>query len=295
MEPEQDAQLGGATPTTTPRGRRRLAGALGITLVALTLGVSGAAATSPSPSPAPEASAAPATTPATATAGAITVGGAAPGVTAADQEKVEAAFAAYRTCMREHGVDLPEPVVVKGGDPGTGGKMIGGVGTVVGGAPEQGTVSVLNGVPGLGALPVLNAEPINGPDAAAFQAADAACAPILEAAGIKQLTASAATTAGGPLGAGAAGPGMIGGVAVIGGGVASPADVAAMVAPIRKYAACMREHGVDVPDPVVDEKAGTFELKLEVDPATAEFRAADTACADGSGFGFPVPAVPAGP
>ncbi len=55
----------------------------------------------------------------------------------------------------------------------------------------------------------------------------------------------------------------------------------------------MREQGVDVPDPVVDEKAGTFEMKLDVDPTTSDFRAADAACADG-GFSFAVPARPAG-
>ena len=138
----------------------------------------------------------------------------------------------------------------------------------------------------------LTSDPMPAFDAKAFEAADKACAPILEAAGIKTFTSSSVGDAGsGPvLGSGG---GIIGGAAVLGGAAAGAGDLAAMVAPIKKYAACMREQGVDVPDPVVDEKAGTFEMKLDVDPTASDFRAADAACADG-GFSFAVPARPAG-
>ena len=74
--------------------------------------------------------------------------------------------------------------------------------------------------------------------------------------GIKQSTASPVPgNAALPAGAGAAG--VVGGVAVVGGGVAGAGDIAPMVAPLREYAACMRNHGLNVPDPVVDTRAGT--------------------------------------
>jgi hypothetical protein len=224
-------------------------------MIALTLGVSAAAANTPSSEPA---------------AGATVTIGAGPAVdlSAADAEKLDAAFAEYRDCMREHGVDLPEPVVVKAGDAGPSGATIVGSGTVSGAAE----------------LPALDAD--------AFAAADKTCSPILEAAGVKTFSSSPVGDAGsGPvLGVGG---GVIGGAAVLGAG-AGAGDLEAMVEPIRKYAACMREHGADVPDPVVDEGAGTFELRLDVDPTTSDFRAADAACSDGSGFGFAIPVAPAG-
>jgi len=264
MEMQQDERIEAPPPRVRPT-RRRLAGALGVTLtIALTLGVSAAAAESPSPVPTAATS--------------VTVGGGpaagmvAAGVSAADVEKLDAAFAEYRECMREHGVDLPEPVVV---DPGQA-------------ASDQGPVSLIGPVSGGAPLPAIDAE--------AFGSADAACSPILEAAGVMTLS----TSSGGDAqvgsvpgsGGGMIGGGVIGGAAVL--GVTGADDIEAMVAQVRAYAACMREHGVDVPDPVVDEGAGTFELKLDVDPTTADFRAADAACSEGSGFGFTVPAAPAG-
>jgi hypothetical protein len=267
MEMQQDERLDVSPPPQARPRRRRLAGALGVTLViALTLGVSAAAAESPSP--------------VTTTTTSITVGaGPAAGVSsegpsAADAAKLDAAFAEYRVCMREHGVDLPEPVVVQSGQA----------------VPDQEPVSLIGPVSGSAPLPAIDAE--------AFGSADTACSPILEAAGIRMLS----TSSGGDAEAGSVpgssggviGGGVIGGAAVLG-GVAGADDVEAMVAPVRTYAACMREHGVDVPDPVVDEGAGTFELKLDVDPTTPDFRAADAACSDGSGFGFAVPVAPVGP
>lgn len=268
MEMQQDERLDVSPPPSPRRRRRRLAGALGVTLtIALTLGVSAAAAESPSRVPTSATSV-------TVIAGPA-AGMTAAGASAADAEKLDAAFAEYRDCMREHGVDLPEPMVVEPGDTATGGTIVG-----ISGAAGIGSVS------GAAELPAL--------DAGAFEAADTACSPILEAAGLTPASGAMVGSPDGQLQFGTAGAGVIGGAAVLG-GVAGAGDVEAMVAPVRKYAACMREHGVDVPDPVVDEGTGTFELKLDVDPTTADFRAADAACSDGSGFGFTLPAAPVGP
>ncbi len=267
MEMQQDERLDVSPPQARPR-RRRLAGALGVTLmIALTIGVSAAAAESPSPVTT-------ATTPATVATGSA-AGMSAAGISAADAEKLDAAFAEYRDCMREHGVDLPAPVVVELGDQATSGTMVG----ISGGAG-------IGGASGAAELPAL--------DAGVFEAADTACSPILEAAGLTPASGAIAGSPDGPLQLGTAGAGVIGGAAVLG-AVAGAGDLEAMVAPVRTYAACMREHGVDVPDPVVDEGAGTFELTLDVDPTTPDFRAADAACSDGSGFGFTVPVAPVGP
>ena len=268
MELQQDGPLEGPTQPKPQRTRRRLAGALTFALlVGLTVGVSAAAANSPSAKP---------------EAGATVVIGGGPGtpLAPADAEKLDAAFAAYRECMKEHGVDMPEPVRVEAGAVDAGGVPVSGIAPATGGTLITGTGTSLT------------SDPMPAFDAKAFEAADKACSPILEAAGIKTFTSSSVGDAGsGPvLGSGG---GIIGGAAVLGGAAAGAGDLAAMVAPIKKYAACMRKQGVDVPDPVVDEKAGTFEMKLDLDPTASDFRAADAACADG-GFSFAVPARPAG-
>ncbi len=263
MELQQDGQPGGPPQPKPQRTRRRLAGALTLALlVGLTLGVSAAAANSPSAKP---------------EAGATIVvgGGPATSLSPADAEKLDAAFARYRDCMAEHGVDMPEPVMVRAAAGAAGGTSISGAG------PGPSTLSG----------PASGTAPMPAFDAKTFEAADKACAPILEAAGIKTFSSSAVGDGTGPV-LGTSGAGVIGGGAVLG-GVTGAGDLTAMVAPMRKYAACMREHGVDVPDPVVDEKAGTFQMKVDVDPTTSGFRAADTACADG-GFSFAVPVAPAG-
>lgn len=269
MELQTQGPVDTAIPAGVPRARRRLAGALGIAaLMGLTLGGATVAGASPAPAP-------------TLVQNVTVGGGVATEIAPADGEKIDAAFAKYAACMRDAGIDMPEPVVVEAGPAGAGGATgatIVGSGTVSGSATIVGSLSA-------------TATEIDGE---AFAAADKVCGPILEAAGIKQLSASVAGSTGGQLGAGAAGAIMVGGATIVGGAAAGSGDVAAMAAPIQKYAACMREHGVDVPDPVVDEKAGTFEMRVDVDPATSEFRAADAVCADGSGFSFAVPAGPAG-
>ncbi len=268
MELQQDGPLEGPTQPKPQRTRRRLAGALTFALlVGLTVGrVRGR--------------------------GELAVGEARSrgnrrdrrrtrdALAPADAEKLDAAFAAYRECMKEHGVDMPEPVRVEAGAVDAGGVPVSGIAPATGGTLITGTGTSLT------------SDPMPAFDAKAFEAADKACSPILEAAGIKTFTSSSVGDAGsGPvLGSGG---GIIGGAAVLGGAAAGAGDLAAMVAPIKKYAACMRKQGVDVPDPVVDEKAGTFEMKLDLDPTASDFRAADAACADG-GFSFAVPARPAG-
>ncbi len=179
-------------------------------------------------------------------------------------------------------IDLPAPVLVQGGTPGAPGPSSDAAGPVL----ESGATFHTEGSLGAATGPAF--------DPAAFEAANQACAPILDAAGIKQSTASAVPgSALLPLG-GAGAAGVVGGVAVVGGGVAGAGDIASMVAPMREYAACMRDHGLNVPDPVVDTSAGTFSMRLELDPGTADFKAADTACAKDSGFSFAAPTRPAG-
>jgi hypothetical protein len=118
-----------------------------------------------------------------------------------------------------------------------------------------------------------------------FQAANDACAPLLEKAGILAgsgaINVTSGSVLGGPVGAGVAG------IVVAGGG-----DVTKQAASMKAYAACMRTHGVDVADPVVDEKAGSVQLSFPVDPGSAAFRTADAACAV-DGFSFAPPAAPA--
>ena len=111
-----------------------------------------------------------------------------------------------------------------------------------------------------------------------FQAANDACAPILEKAGIHAgsgtIDVTNGTVLGGPVGAGVVG------IVVAGGG-----DITKQAASMKAYAACMRTHGVDVADPVVDEKAGSAQLSFPADPGSAAFRTADAACAV-DGFSF---------
>lgn len=262
MELQQNGSLEGQALSTVHRAPRRVAGMVGIvSLIGLTLGVSGAVAGGPASVPVSPASA-------TIVAEAVTPGGGA-GEPTADPEVIETAFTEYAACMRAHGIDMPDPVVVQ--------------------APESGATGGAISVTGS----VSEAAPLSELDSTAFEAANDACSPILEAAGI----AAAPTTVAGPdgdrLDIAGAGGGAIGGAAVLGGSAAGE-DLEAMVAPIRTYAACMREHGVDVPDPVVDEAAGTFEMRFDVDPSSSEFRAAESACADGS-FGIPVLVEPTTP
>jgi hypothetical protein len=183
--------------------------------------------------------------------------------------QADAAFAKFAACMREHGIDMPDPVKVDA------------VPAAGGAAPNIVSLPATVHVSG-GALVGGTAASVPDKD---FQAANEACSPILEGAGIHAgtgtLNVSGGTVVGGP------GSGAGVGIGVIGGG-----DVTKQAASMKAYAACMRTHGVDVPDPVVDTKAGSVQMSFPGDPASETFRAADAACAV-DGFSFAPPVAPA--
>jgi len=121
----------------------------------------------------------------------------------ASKQSFEDALVEYTKCMREHGVDLPDPQFSADGD-GKGGFAIMG-----------GTATASDG--GGGALP--------DPNGAAFKAADEACKPILDAV-TKDLPKP------------------------------SPEELAKMRDQALAFAKCMREHGIDMPDPTFDDSGG---------------------------------------
>jgi len=184
-----------------------------------------------------------------------------------DVATAEAAFKDFAACMRENGVDMPDLVTVSGGPGVTG---------------TTGTAGVIVGSGAAIALPA-DGELVPFGDAA-FKAADATCSPILEAAGIKSGAGTIVAGEGTLDIAGGEGSGMIG-VTVAGDG-----DVTKVAEEMKAYAACMRDKGQDVPDPVVDAKAGTTRVQVNGDPSSAAFRVADLACSTGTfGFAIPVP------
>ena len=128
----------------------------------------------------------------------------------------QAAALAWAKCMRDNGVDIPDP------------------------KPEgEGGGQVLL-APGVGG-------PMAGTDEETFDAAKGACAEHAEDMG---------------------GPGADG---------FSEEDKQRMV----DFARCMREHGVDMPDPDFDGSDG--ELAIEIDPNDRDFDAAQEACKEFSG------------
>ena len=136
-----------AAPSRSRWTRRTLALLAGGALVALTVGASAAMASDPSGAPA---------------------GGAIP----VDAASADAAFKDFAACMRTNGIDMPDPVTtVSGGE----GVVSGGEGVVSGGDGVTGS-SVVVGSGDAQAVPF---------DDADFKAANDACMPILEAAGIK--------------------------------------------------------------------------------------------------------------
>jgi hypothetical protein len=181
---------------------------------------------------------------------------------------VDPAFTQFAACMKDHGVDMGTPMVsldaTVDGVTGSGGAV------AITGFSD--TVSVGGPVPAGGAVPT----PL---DDAAFKAANDACAPILEAAGIKSgvgTIVSGSALQVGPVQVGSAQGGGAIGIATAGG------DVTKMSDDLTAYAACMRTNGVEMPDPVMDTKAGTVSLQMTGDPGSAAFQAASTACASTS-------------
>jgi hypothetical protein len=185
--------------------------------------------------------------------------------------------------MRKNGIDMPDTITVNGGPTTVSGGPI----TVIGGPGAAGsTGSAESGASVVIGSGVAQAAPV---DDAAFRAANDACSPILAAAGIRNGTGTIVSGVG-TLSLGAAGGAGTAGVVVAGAG----GDVTKMTADLKTYAACMRTNGVDMPDPVVDTKAGTVQLQFGGDAGSAAFRAADKACAT-VGFGLAIPVAPSKP
>jgi hypothetical protein len=118
----------------------------------------------------------------------------------AKQEMQDAALA-FARCMRQHGVDMPDPTF---DDSGGGGMMI-----------KQGGPASSTGA---------------RPDDATMKAAQTACQPILDKAQQDMPRPS-------------------------------PAEEAKMRDQALKFAKCMRDHGVDMPDPTFDDNGG---MRIEV-------------------------------
>ena len=276
LEPITSTQASDASSDAPPRRRRRtrtLAIAVaGVAIVVLGVGASGAFASTPTPSP---------------TAGATQSTTDGPVFVTAVDPASEGVFKDFAACMRDHGVDMPDPVrldassatrptiegagVPETGTTTSGSIIVSGTGTAVAGSPAS-----------------LTPDPT-------FQAASTACQSILDKAGIGTTSTSSIgvvggsgtlslNTAGGPANL-TASSGAIAVVGVAGGDVTKATDG------MKAYAACMRDRGVDVPDPVVDPTSGAVQLSVATDPGSAAFRAADSACAT-DGFGFPAPPTP---
>ena len=134
----------------------------------------------------------------------------------------EDAMLAFARCMREHGVDMPDPDTSGGG---------------------PGVVTFSAGAPG-GKLDV---------DATKFQEADKACRDLLGDAGPMNM---------------------------------SPEQQQEMQDQALAFSRCMREHGVNMPDPNFDGE-GHMMMKIDdtsgIDPSDPKFEAAQQAC--GSAFG----------
>jgi hypothetical protein len=123
---------------------------------------------------------------------------------------------AFAKCMREHGIDMPDPQVAKGADGGTSG----GLAIAVSGEVEPGKM----------------------------QKAQDACGHLLQSA------------------AGGFKP-------------PDPEQQAKLQEQMLAFAKCMREHGIDFPDPKFDQGAVTIG-GADLDPSKPEFQKAQKACGD---------------
>jgi len=164
-------------------------------------------------------------TPEVASLDSATTAGTDPDTTATTTEPLDPdeAMLAYTECMREHGIDMPDPQPA-----GPGG--------------ERGAI----------ALQV-------DPSSEDFEAAQAACEPIMEDAfGEMEI---------------------------------DPEREAEMREQMLEFTECMREHGIDMPDPVFGE-GGRVEISAGEDgqampgdgPDSEEFQAAQEACGGDDGF-----------
>jgi hypothetical protein len=151
----------------------------------------------------------------------------------------------FAKCMRQHGIDMPDPTISDGG---------GGVMVQIGGAPGSGNEK--------------------GPDPKELEAANKECEHFLKDAS-----------------AGFDPP--------------SPEDQKKMQDQALAFSKCMRDHGVDMPDPQVSTDGGGFSIAVGVTDGTGpttngppidfnskEFKAASDACGSPGG-GFAVSTKPA--
>lgn len=158
----------------------------------------------------------------------------------------EDAMLEFTECMREHGVDMPDP----GASGGAGEVIIGGPAGEARGSKADGQE---------------------------FEEAHTACEPILEDAFGDR-------------------PQM------------SPEEQAEMQDNMLAFTECMREHGIDMPDPEFSEDGGGFSIKVDdaggggggPDPSDPDFEDAQEACQDELGFeggkgGGPVMRTEGGP
>jgi hypothetical protein len=166
--------------------------------------------------------------------GVATLSSADPGASPSPSVDPQQAFVDYARCMREHGIDMPDPQVNTG----------------------DGKLQVSIGIAG------------NGADKKKLTDAEAACNHF-----ISSVT----------LGSGK--------------GTIDPADQDAMLA----YARCMRDHGVDMPDPQFQDggaimKIGDSASATQIDPTSKTFKDAEEACRSKlPGGGKDGPSIQVGP
>ena len=164
--------------------------------------------------------------------------------TTAPTDPAEAALQ-FAKCMREHGIDMPDPVTQEGDGGSGGGVMIN-----VGGG---------DGAPKI--------------DPKDMEAANKEC---------EHFMKDAAASFDPP----------------------SPEDLEKMKEQALAFSKCMREHGIDMPDPQFGDN-GTFTVGLAVGPDNSsnsgpppvdfnskDFQAASEACGQNGGFGFTTGTVP---
>ena len=148
----------------------------------------------------------------------------------------EDAMLEFTECMRDHGVDMPDPEVVEGGPGGGGGFAI----------TSEAKAAGDDGASGPG-------------DTDAFEEANEACGDILS-----DVFGDA--------------PQM------------SPEEEAEMRDNMLAFAECMRDHGIDMPDPEFESGGGGFSMRVGepgaggIDPSDPDFEEAQEACQDLMGF-----------
>jgi hypothetical protein len=163
---------------------------------------------------------------------------------------IQDAAVQYAQCMRDEGVDIPDPEVFSSGDGGG-----------VGGSTRQ-EIHVDSGSGATGGI-----GPAVDPQSEEFKAADVKCKPIMDAAA-----------------------GQID---------IDPAVIAEQREEMLAFAACMREQGIDFPDPTFDDNGG---MTVGPGPNSASdsehdseaFQAANEACAEFMGGGSFSVAAPVG-